>query len=652
MEIYFFYIRPSSCSFACIGVLLSLTINYASSREEGCKSSELGKHVSAFVTGVVVSHFQSCEVFFVYDGSNGLHLPSSALEVIDKAHYGGTYHIDLQSNVSIERDHQVHRYIGQCSLVVINMLQTTDYDTVSQTLLYLLNGGKHNPLTRIDTDAYLFIVPRRLERVVLLSELGNRIKYKLAIVSEKEHSFELRTVCFFCQTGGSPEVITIPVSAFSIPETSILFPDFTLNLNGRVLRIVSPSSKWRFEIEWREELYHPKRGAYKFWFDEAMARYNFTYSANYSYGDRGTGQLLKNGTWVGAMSDIIYGRADLGFSIGRTVHRNLHVGFSFPITYEWFIFVSAKPHTYYSWKAIFWPFGPLTWLCFLATILVVGAFFMVVTKYPTGKGSSLIQTIDYILATLLEQDRFGPVAFPYTPVKLFCAFWLLFAMVTSTAYRAKLVSAIAFPVTQEIPETFHDLAFSDFGIGLNYLRGAAYSTFKSSTDPVYSTIFRKLELYPDEVECLTKASAERYSCILHEGIAEYANARNMSDVYGRNPMVYSKDVTLLFPVGVIMEKRALYLKNFDRIIHPAVDSGLVDAWTKLDLANVRKMRWKYEQSIQKPKPIFEDEHGPTELELEHFYGALAILILGIICSVILFIYELVHVKVLTFVGRS
>jgi hypothetical protein len=108
-----------------------------------------------------------------------------------------------------------------------------------------------------------------------------------------------------------------------------------------------------------------KRGFYKYWMEAAMNKFNFSYSIFYSSMGRGTGAMLKNGTWTGGMGDILDERAEIGVLVGHKL-----VEWSGPLSYEWMVFVCHKPKLYFSPKAIFRPFTALMWTLFLLSIVL------------------------------------------------------------------------------------------------------------------------------------------------------------------------------------------------------------------------------------------------------------------------------------------
>lgn len=57
-------------------------------------------------------------------------------------------------------------------------------------------------------------------------------------------------------------------------------------------------------------------------------------------------------------------------------------------------------------------------------------------------------------------------------------------------HRSKLVSLLAFPVIEQLPITFDELAYSSYDVGFMKHGDSAYNTLAASTDPVYVKLIK------------------------------------------------------------------------------------------------------------------------------------------------------------------
>jgi len=78
----------------------------------------------------------------------------------------------------------------------------------------------------------------------------------------------------------------------------------------------------------------------------------------------------------------------------------------------------------------------------------------------------------------------------FSALRCFVALWLCFTLVVTTIYRSKLVSLLAFPIMEKLPQTFEELVASDYHVAFVRHGDSAYNTLKASTDPVYVTLVR------------------------------------------------------------------------------------------------------------------------------------------------------------------
>ncbi|CAG7817265.1 unnamed protein product, partial [Allacma fusca] len=304
----------------------------------------------------------------------------------------------------------------------------------------------------------------------------------------------IKTACFYCNAG-APRIVQINVRGNLIQKRQTLkyiFPDFLQNFHGYKIRCaVSSKIVYRIEIYLNKHGYwEGKQGPHTNLIQLCQQKMNFTYELFPSNGGGGSGVKWQNGTWTGSMADVLYGNAEFGMVTAQTLQRDELVSFSFPITYDWLTFATGHPKPIHTWKKPFWPFSINLWLCLISTMILVITVLYVLPKllvkftFVTPKFYS--NQIWFVAGTILEQD----IHLPHNLVlRTFVTFWLLFALVVTTAYRSQLVPSLAFPYVEKPPQTFDQLtASSSYRWGLYYLAGAAYAAFRSSTNPTYIKI--------------------------------------------------------------------------------------------------------------------------------------------------------------------
>lgn len=139
------------------------------------------------------------------------------------------------------------------------------------------------PLTRKDEDFYIFKTnPIHHQDILSMNELASRIKFKIAVgtwTSENDNTEHLKlstnlivsTVCFFCN-GGNPKLIQLPVTQSNLPLMGLnYFPDFVLDLNGKILYLSIAYTQVKIEVDYPYEgLLNAKRGSWKSLFHEFL----------------------------------------------------------------------------------------------------------------------------------------------------------------------------------------------------------------------------------------------------------------------------------------------------------------------------------------------------------------------------------------------
>lgn len=234
--------------------------------------------------------------------------------------------------------------------------------------------------------------------------------------------------------------------------------------------------------------------------------------------------------------------------VGHIYNRHPFVEWSAPITYEWLVFSMHKPKTFFSSTVLFKPFPISVWIGFLVSVVLLVVTLKRISRLISNNNLSIPKCCYYILASILEQDSEYYLNIMRTcSARVVVCFWLLFALVLSTAYRGKLVALIAFPEMNWVPSTFEQLAYSNYRSGLNIIGkgGAAYAQLSSSKNPVYRRLIDRMEMYPDAAVCFREALQSNIGCIVWKGVAIISEARNFTDKHGRSPFMISQEITSL-----------------------------------------------------------------------------------------------------------
>lgn len=529
------------------------------------------------------NHLSACEVLFVTINKGELNKTSNAATHISSVllpNYNpfettsGTFTLGISYNsnktktIKYQRLKDIHRFNKKhCGVAVFYISQISTGLTL---WLFETIIPRYVPIIRKDEDHFIFMFDREVDatKILISQDFGQRIRLKIGIVphssvlqdfkiTEPGNSLNseavLKQVDLYAENG---ECRANALQISTIPSAKVLFLDSN-NFNGKRLQVVIPKAPSYFEMKSKGNgVYHPVRGLYKVWLDVMIERFNFSIHLTLSSASGSTGKRLKNGTWVGSVGDILARRADMAAFNGHIYNRHEYVDWSAPLTYEWMVFITHKPKSFFSPSAIYRPFPIILWIGFLISVFLICIVLKVISNFafPANIPLDFRGMIMFIFSSFMEQDAqfYLELLFLHS-VRVLIAFWFLFAMIISTAYKGKLVSLIAFPEVTWVPTSFDQLAYSDYRVGLNVFGkgGATYSVLSTSKSPVYQEFFRRMELYPDPVNCLKAAFNYDLGCLMVKSVADFNAAKNFTDKFGRNPFRASEQTALFREDGYV-----------------------------------------------------------------------------------------------------
>ncbi|CAG7831402.1 unnamed protein product [Allacma fusca] len=517
------------------------------------------------------------------------------------------------------------------------------------------------PVVKRDADYFLFMVSKRAFGFVQKSlddALITKIRHKLFIVIDdvsKQNQapkmvskFSVYHVCNYCIP--SAQVQNLDQIDF---RRKALFPNYIRNLNGHTLRASVPSAVVaRVGLKFENGGYKTVRGLQLVLVNLLSQEMNFTYKVFPSSGGGGTGLQLPNGSWAGVVGDIYHDRADFGTGVGISYFRNPLITFLGYYEYISLVLVHGPTQKIFTWRTIFWPFKTASWIYLIFCALV--SFFALIClqrgferslKLACRHDLSVVHSSEFqihdiytlLFVTLLSQGVKLPQG---SSVRCFVAFWLLFAIVVSTAYTSKLFAFLVFPIHESAPQTFEELADSDYDVGLRYIGGAGYNSFKTSQTPALKTIFQRMELVKDSLLCFEKALNSRFCCISYELQFEYTVQRNLSDVYGRTNLRVAPGRVFPVSVGLGVQKGSIFGEQVNWKVQASFETGLVKKWSDQDLieTHMKKLGWRKEIGME--REVISNGREPMPLTVPHFTGAFTVWITGVLVAFTLLAHEI------------
>ncbi|CAL8083998.1 unnamed protein product [Orchesella dallaii] len=546
------------------------------------------------------------------------------------------------SNKTYDGIMDLHKHRDKCTSAFISLLGfESQPPTLSLVNLYSFVKSLDG-IIKSNEDYFIFYseTSSTLDSLLISEPFALGITYKVVVSSGDKTTY--KTTCFYCNMG-EPSVRQLKIPFEKAPSIKVLYPDLLENFHRKSFRVsfavLSKSSGELYQTApgiWKHE-----RGIFVTGMEHLSAKFNFSCIFFPSTGGGGTGVKLENGTWIGAVGDVISGRADIGGVTAYIYPRNLYVDFTFPIRYAWLTFTTGLPQRRYSWEAIYWPFTPMMWFCILLALLTTYFAYSLLLKL-SGQSLPTSTKLGYIFRTLLEQDAPSFEERSLNSTRTFLAFWLFFALLISATYKSKLVSTLAFPIMDEPPKSFEELARSppSFGIILQSLRGAAYTILKTSTNPIFHQVFTRMETEESPVKCFQRVIASSSACISWNALLNFVLHKNMSDKFGQAPLVMAPDTTSFVALSYAVKKRAIFRFKFDQVFMRAVDMGLTEEWMQIDNRFLRKRRRKWEESLNKARVSYDDnQRGDDNLSMKHLSGTFYMLLLGLFAGLTCFMAE-------------
>ncbi|XP_021953135.2 glutamate receptor ionotropic, delta-2 [Folsomia candida] len=521
------------------------------------------------------------------------------------------------------------------AVVMIEDIRTEFLEQIRTTF-----SPTYKPFITTHSDPWVWATPSPslLDRLLLTDTLPGRTKYKLGLSSKPSGELYIKSVCYFCNNG-NPQLVE-----HSLAEPNHdFFRDYFRNLNGKLLRISFPAIQWIIEIDPRVSVNNAKRGKWKPLFDDFLVKsFNFTYYMFLTTG-KGSGKQFPNGTWTGVVGDLLYGKADVGIATANAPDRIHHITFtnSFFDKNELSIFTTSGVRIF-SPLALLWSFDTLSWMFIgIATVIVILTFSFISwfygyhfdVKEPGGlviakeeKNIPLTNHTFFVLTSYLNQASAIP---KFAAFRCFVAFWLFFTLIITTIYRSKMVGFLAFPLYESLPQTYRDLAYSNFTLGFVMEGDSALNTFKASRDHVYVKLIKKMEIIPlNALNCVERILKRAgYACISYTQSMEYVKTKNLSCSESRK-LIRAKETTYSIFVGLALTGGSIYKEGFDRMIARTRSFHLPEVWKVFNLYHnvyLPKRAWWLETNNSEKLRQTSKADENDDLTLRHISGAFYVL---------------------------
>ena len=351
------------------------------------------------------------------------------------------------------------------------------------------------------------------------------------------------------------------------------------------------------------------------------------------------GNLTEDGKLTGLLGQIVLGKADIGFG-AWPLHPQLIMVMDATKTYyrdEWVWWVPCAKKVP-RWKSISMVFLPETWIImFTSTISAVVVIFGLVTCQP--KERRVYRTFANCASSVWA--TFVGVSTPYMPrrtaTRMFLTSWIWYCLAINTIFQSFLTSFLIEPGLQRQMNSIEDILTSKMKYGYNEWFDIVV---RDSADALSKIILQDRMVCNEgnQPPCLDwVAYHNNFSVLCSKSLLDYLLTREYVDRNGKPLICQAGGV--FFPLNYVtyMEKWNPLLNRFNDMITRILESGIGSSW--------------YESSFHLQR-VYAGVTGMkittgeySDISLEHAQGIFAVLVPGLLLSVVMFFMELSYHKI-------
>ena len=589
-----------------------------------------------------------CTLFFIQSGNlDTTNFMSSASKALRDFY---NFHMDFDKSEQrqlMDSALATKQKSSDCSIAFALIESVSEIENIVATIVKLRKTGMLVP--DFGTDRFVFHV--------------KSIQQAANLVHKSSHSsftpaYNIRFGVILDTRGPTPEFYDLRGNQFSpvVSELNLLFKDNTKDLEGLPIRVSYPKTlNFRVSFSKRNIGRLKASGSYNEFCTILASQLNCTAIPVRS---KSPGLYFPhNDTWTGAAGDLLNRRADMSIAliVGRV--RSTALDFSFPLEYWAITFVTRAPQHTFPWHIMFQPFSPSVYALTLASALVLSIICSITRavqmkdknrfrkrgRTKAGKRwANIVISLTEFMWELGAVTQFMLGCFLLQSVKstkyprVFSSLWLLTVIVLSTAYISKLCLLMTFPSVEDIPDTFEDLAASDYKLTLWSADGYTYRFFQRGNMTAYANIFKRHLPDRNATRCVIKALHPRHACVLYNEMADFEMRVNLQKRQRRELRIAS-DKTFPLVSAIGFRKESLLKANVNRIVKPLVEGRIFERLVKCDMHRRRETR--FGGSFTKTK-MGHRWTADNAAALRNLVGSFYAVLGGWIVATVAFIFEL------------
>jgi hypothetical protein len=353
------------------------------------------------------------------------------------------------------------------------------------------------------------------------------------------------------------------------------------------------------------------------------AYFNFSLRLCTSYGKNTYGSVLHNGTILGSLADIVYGRAEISFNSRFIMaYGTDNVDFSIPVTSDKLCIITPKAKQIPKWKNMLVCYKTEVWLTLFTVYFVCAVCFHFLHKYHLQNPSAGCQpALDMFQVFILSPVYHPPGILTQRLLFVTC---LLFSLVLLSTFQGLLVTNITSPNYEADIHTLDELYESKLQILTESI--STKELFKDEE----SIISRKIEVYEGSREEMIQKVLKSKAAITERESSIRFLATKYASPSGAVQMHMVEECPSYYYLAYMLPKHSPYLHEFNSFFRKVLEPGLTLKWywDSIDI----KTRLSYGKSHHQPKTL--KLFSLSDLQLA-FY----IFVIGLLLSSLAFVAE-------------
>jgi len=395
---------------------------------------------------------------------------------------------------------------------------------------------------------------------------------------------------------------------------------------------------------------------------EASQRHNFTFIYQRSSGGGATG-VNKNGTWTGAVGDVLNRVADIAVGCALAPDRTFVVDSGMAYTGSNRIFFIKYSRARTDWKALLRAFQPNVWLSLVITATCFTLTHWLYHKFHTNGGTvanvdgkqysndstNFLNAISTTVAIMLEQST-SILSGGCHRLRILIFTLVISSVVLCAGYRSRLFHFLSFNSPPQVPLTHVDLVNQNYKLFYRFFGGVAYTQALNSPDPIQRQIVQRSNLVNTSADCIIAAIlTEKSACLDWESHGNFAVQRNATaNAQQTNTVIFtSKDSLMRVLVGWMYRKGSPLIESFDEYTGWVLAAGVYNKLNEDDASELRRKgaKWmnqeKYGIVNRRILEIYRDYSSAylRPLSIGNFHGIFAFFVVLITCSSVIMCAE-------------